>query len=48
MESTPLNCVANDSDAVLFIHKNHIFSKRAVEDSPFTLTERTNTQNLVT
>ena len=31
-----------------FFIKNHIFSKRAVEDSPFTLTERTNTQNLVT
>lgn len=48
MELTPLNCVANDSDTVQFLHKSHIFSKRAVEDSPFTLTERTNTQNLVT
>lgn len=48
MESTQLNCVANDSDAVQFLHKKSFFSKRAVEDSPFTLTERTNTQNLVT
>ena len=48
MESTPLNCVANDLDAVQFLHKKSYFSKRAVEDSPFTLTERTNTLNIVT
>lgn len=48
MESTPLNCVANDSDTVQVLHKKSFFSKMAVEDSPFTLTESTNTQNLVT